>query len=154
MSVFLFSEALVVCIDVSAPILTDRGMRPHTIYRITDRIIQHLCALFIGVVVDSTALVYTVTCGGINGIDICADEDELPAALFLLLLYHFLDVRAGIDVAGIFISVRGDDEHGACGNILGAGVFMHGFDVLDRTADGIDKCGAAANRILDRKSVV
>jgi len=83
-----------------------------------------------------------------NCVDVCTEEQKLPAILFLLTLNHFLDLIAIITAACILHAIRCDDEQRVFRHILNSCVLMDISNVMNCSADSIQKGGAAANGIV------
>ena len=84
----------------------------------------------------------------LNCIDVCTEEKKLPTVLFLLSFNHFLDLLAVITAACILHAIRCDDEQCVFRDILFSCVLMDIPNVMNRSADSIQKRGAAANGIV------
>ena len=85
----------------------------------------------------------------LHRVNVRAEEDKRPAR-FLLLLHHRTHLIRRVARARVLHSVGRDDEHGACGAILGAGVLVHVLDVVDCVAHRIEQCRAATRIVLLR----
>ena len=99
-------------------------------------------------IVHSAILTDTEVSCRLNCVNVGAEEQKLPAVLFLLTLDHFLDLIAVIPAACILHSVSRDDEHRMLRHILSSCILMDISDVVDCSADSIQKGGAAPHRVV------
>ena len=87
--------------------------------------------------------------GGLaDGVDVGAEEDELPAVSLLLALDHVADLVEAVAAAGVLHAISDDDENGLLRDILLACVFVDVADVVDGATDGVEQGGAAADVVL------
>ena len=100
------------------------------------------------VVVDRSVCTNSEMPCRLNRVDVCTEEQKLPAILFLLTLNHFLDLLAVITAACILHAVRCDDEQSMFRDIFISCVLVDISNVMNRSADSIQKRGAAANGIV------
>ena len=94
------------------------------------------------VVVDRSVCTNSEMPCRLNCVDVCTEEQKLPAILFLLTLNHFLDLLAVITAACILHAVRCDDEQSMFRDIFISCVLVDISNVMNRSADSIQKRGA------------
>lgn len=102
----------------------------------------------VAVVVDGVVLVNTEVLGGLNRVDVGAEEEELPAVLRLFVLNHRLNFGGIVATARVLHAVSGDDEESVLGDVLLAGILVDVPDVVDSVADGVEKSGAAPHIVV------
>ena len=119
-----------------------------TAHRLADDLVIERCARLVALVVHRAIRTDAETCRLLGRVNVCAEEQKLPAVLLLLPFNHAAHTLVIVSVAGVFVAVGGDDEHRLLRHILPAGVLVNVADVVDGTAHGVQKRRAAAGEIL------
>ena len=83
-----------------------------------------------------------------DGVNIGAQEQELPVIFLLLALDEPADIIIGITPAGILITVCGNDKDGLFRAVLLPRVLMDITDMTDRVSHGVQQGSAAADAVL------
>ena len=81
-------------------------------------------------------------------INVSSNKDKLPAILFLLALYHLLNLIIGILPAGILHSVRSDYKDGLFRPFFRSCILMNVADMMDCSTYSIKKSRTSANVIF------
>ena len=138
---------LIVHFDWCFPIGTHRSPASHACDCAADHFIVQPCPYAVGVIVDRVVFANTEVLRRLDGVNIGAEEEELPAIFALLMLDHLFNTGAIIATARIFHSIRRDDEQGVRRNIFLSRIPVDVTDVVDCAADRIQQGGAAADII-------
>src|SRR5699024_8539061 len=145
---FPFTAFLVVLVNPALPICAERGAATDGGNCLTQHLIVELRPGAVRVVIDGSVSSDPKVPRRFHRVNVCAEEQELPAILCLLPLDHLLHPVAAVKPARILHSVRGDNKQRMLRDILRSGVLMDIADVMDRTADGIQKSRAAPDGIV------
>ena len=135
--VFFTIPGLIVCFNWCFPIGTHRSSASHACNRAADHFIVQPCPYAVGVIVDRVVFANTEVLRRLDGVNIGAEEEELPAIFALLMLDHLFNTGAIIATARIFHSIRRDHKQGVCWNIFLSRILMDIAKVMDRTANSL-----------------
>lgn len=146
----IFSFCAALCLFLLLPSILRRGERQSS--DLLDCFVQYFVvqgsSCFVTQICGGAVSVYAYASCGFYGIHVGAEEEKLPTVFFLLPLYHLFYFGVAVDAAGVFHAVCCDDEERFFGTIFVTGVFVDVADVMDGAADGVEKCGAAADEII------
>ena len=109
----------------------------HVFDSIADDIVVEAGAFAVGAIGDGAGFVNAEVVGRFDGIDVCPQEEELPAVAGLFRFDHLLHTVCGVALAGIFLPVGDDDEDGMFGNVFLAGIFVDVGNVVDCPTESV-----------------
>ena len=117
-------------------------------HRIAYSSIHILCSSLVAHIIHRPLRSYSKASCLHDSIDICSDEDEFPAILFLLALNHLLYHLIAVIPAGVLHSVCDYHEQCLLRHILFSCILVDIADMVNRTSKRIKQCCAATHVIV------
>ena len=123
--------SLHVFVDTALPVSTERSGGADAAHGLADDLVIECCARLVALVVHRAVRTDAETCRLLGRVDVCAEEQKLPAVSLLLPFDHAAHMLVIVAAAGVFVAVDGDDEHRLFRHVLPAGVLVNVADVVD-----------------------